>query len=64
MSTRTKSRPPVIDEHGIEHRHGCQLPGWENSRQATAGWWLVNCAGCGCVRMVRAEAAKNTGGAR
>ena len=51
---KIKSGPPVIDEHGVEHRHGCELPGWVSDRPACKGWHIVECAGCGCVRLVRA----------
>lgn len=54
MTSTTRSRAPVIDAHGIEHRHGCGLPGWISDRPAMRGWHVVTCADCGCVRLVRA----------
>lgn len=56
--TTTKSRPPVVDEHGVEHRHGCGLPGWVDPRPGPRGWVLVTCAGCQAVRLVQRGAAR------
>lgn len=55
--TKFKSRPPVIDAHGVEHAASCDMPGW-TSQPAIGGWHLHRCRSCGATRLAR------TGGAR
>ncbi|QOR69134.1 hypothetical protein IM660_10345 [Ruania alkalisoli] len=59
MSNAKKSRPPVVDEHGIEHRHGCPTGTWEAEGRGTRSHQLLRCTECGAVRLaIRAGAIR------
>lgn len=49
------TRPEVVDDHGALHRFGCDTPGWISDGRGVIGWRVVRCAGCGAVRLVRAN---------
>ncbi|MGY4642809.1 hypothetical protein ACVW07_000642 [Cellulomonas sp. URHB0016] len=49
----TTTRPEIIDEHGVTHRPGCNLPGWTSAPASLRGWHVLRCPECGAVRLVR-----------
>ena len=51
----TSNRPPVIDEHGTEHRHGCHMPGWTSEPSRVRGYYILRCPTCGVVRITQAR---------
>lgn len=53
----TASRPEVVDQHGITHRHGCDVPGWASKPAPLRGWHVLTCNNCGTVRLTRAGAS-------
>jgi len=68
--TTARSRAPQIDEHGIAHRWGCPMSGWDSRPSQVRGFHVMTCPGCGAVRIVRAgqgdrqRATTSAGGAR
>jgi hypothetical protein len=52
------TRPPVVDEHGVEHAPGCHVPGWTSQPSTIRGWHLARCARCSAVRLIRARQPK------
>ena len=50
-------RAPQIDEHGVEHRWGCPMTGWDSRASRVPGFHILTCPGCGVVRIVRADTA-------
>jgi hypothetical protein len=48
------SRPPEVDEHGVEHRYGCDRPGWTSKPSHVPGIHILRCPTCGAVRLVQA----------
>lgn len=51
----TRPRFDNLDDHGVIHRPGCAMPGWTNGSGQIGGVHVVRCAGCGCVRLVKAR---------
>jgi hypothetical protein len=40
-----------VDEHGVEHRHGCHCPGWTVTPSRVRGVSIARCVECGCVEL-------------
>jgi hypothetical protein len=40
-----------VDEHGVEHRHGCHCPGWTVTPSRVRGVSIARCDECGCVEL-------------
>lgn len=53
-----KTDPLPVDQLGVEHRHGCQMPGWISDGPAMRGWHVLRCADCGRVRLARAGGSR------
>jgi hypothetical protein len=53
----TTTRTPLIDEHGIEHRYRCHMPGWTSKPSRVPGFHILTCPTCGVVHVTR-EGAK------
>jgi hypothetical protein len=51
----TTTHTPLIDEHGIEHRYGCHMPGWTSKPSRVPGFHILRCPTCGTVRVARAK---------
>lgn len=58
MRHHDPSRPALRDVHGVEHRHGCSMPGWVSGSPRIATVVVVRCAGCGAVRLARARTTR------
>lgn len=44
---------PNLDQHGVEHRHGCPKSGWTSRPASIRGFHILTCPTCGTVRLTR-----------
>ncbi|WP_154646338.1 hypothetical protein [Timonella senegalensis] len=48
-------RPVLVDEFGIEHRYGCEMPGTTRELGRNQGFMIRRCTECGATRVNNAR---------